>query len=249
MPMHQLKRGVVLDTIALQAHKKRGFVEDDQACMLWLNLALAHIEGAHDFNFLHFHGEIALAAGTQEYDFPQQGIRLDGDMLTYDNINQIPVFETPAEIDRKIGAKWKGTGATQGTPHFGTILNQKLWLGYTPNADFVARVPTLDCYYYQVIDPLGADNPAADLDDNDLLLAPHWMLPYIVRAALAWGLQEQDDNYFNTYMEQFEQRDLPKMRGFDLVVKSREPMGRPRIPRQRGRHGRYGNAYGSGQVR
>lgn len=251
--MDLITRGDLRTGIATQCHKDLTDSEDLASVDVWIRQALARLVTVSDWFWLRKYLEITLVADQKAYALPVDFARIQADSLAYGDYGRICYRESPELIDRDIGPSWKRSSASSSTPTHATILGDddpgsndgddtgaELWLGPPPSLAFVAQYSSLDLYYFRVMDPVRA--AGTDLADADRLLVPSWMEPFAIRAGAIFGLQEDDDNVFQTALQQFEKDDIPKMRGFDVSIHSEEPLQRPILPRRRGR--RSGYSYG-----
>jgi len=189
--------GTFLDRIARRGHKTRSRADEEADVQHWAQAGIERVENEMAWDHLGDDFTITLVEDQYKYDFPDAFYKFDEESLRYAGEGSYLKHERrPANIDGILGPTWRDAATDPSTPEYWALQGPKIWIGPKPSATFVAANPTV--YGYGWKSDLFAINAITDPTDSAevnavSLLMPAYLVELYVQAALAEGLQQEDD--------------------------------------------------------
>jgi len=222
--------GDLLNRVARRGHKTRSRSDEEQDIQHWVTAGIERVENEMAWPHLGDDFTITLAADTYEYDLPNSIYRIDEESMRYAGEGSYLKHERrPANIDGVLGPTWRDSGTDASTPEYWCLVGQKLWIGPKPSTAFVAANPTI--YGYGWKSDLYAISQISDTTDSTevdavSLFVPLFLRELYVMAALAEGLQQEDDPEWRAIDDKYNNI-IIRIRGDQNVVRVNT---RPQVP-------------------
>ena len=203
--------------IAARSHKDLDRSDESDDVVRYAKAGIELVEAEDSWSWLYKEYTITLAGDTYAYNWPDGLEKFDANTFRYGGSGTYLSYARRVEnIDNYLGPNWRDSGGTTGTPkHFSDFARQ-FWLAPKPSTDFVTANPTL--YLYGFSSDLITANDADTIDSTALLIPDRCANTY-VEAALAVGLQQEDDPDWKTYQQVFD-ANIQRLRAFDVSVAS-----------------------------
>lgn len=229
--------------LAWRAHKDISTAnsDDDVEVELAVTTAIRYVSDVEDWEChkglftLTSSTTPALAGGTYEYALPTLVVdfrKLQGDSVRYGN-NLLEWVSSMEEIDRRIGPAWKD-GGSDGTPSMVTFRARNLVLAVPPSADWVTANGSSGVQGYYYVQEKIEDRSGDTADDflAEELLFPEGFFEEILEVALIMMMQVEDDSNYLSMLQIWNQRGLTRLRGYDEVPLTNEPVRMPQWARR-----------------
>lgn len=225
------------DRIARLSHKNLNRSVQESDVEQWGKAGIEAVEMAEAWEYLREPYAISLVAGQYRYAYPDNNElsefapleRIDEMSLRYGaKITQyIGWVARPEMIDRNanFGPGWRDAAGATGTIELATQgRNRELWVAKKPSTEFVADFPTLYAYgWTSDLHTIGAGSTT----DSTVLRIPVWAAQCYVNAAMATGLQQEDDPDWQRF-RQLHRDDLQRLRARPGSVTAHKEIQMPR---------------------
>jgi hypothetical protein len=211
----------ILDRVAQRAHKIRTRADEELDVQAWTEAAIERVENELPWNYLRAELTISLVADQYLYDMPDLFRRIDAETLRYGGEGTYLKYERrPERIDGQLGPQWRDSSTSPATPLYWCEFGQQIMVGPKPSSEFIATNPTLYGYGWKS-DLFAIENLADKTDKTEVdaltLMIPLWLRELFVVAALAEGLQQEDDREWADMENKYEKL-IVRYRGDKDVV-------------------------------
>lgn len=232
----------IMDSVANRAHKviNTQGSDDELEVREWVKQAILYLQGVEDWRSHKDDFSIttsttpALVAETYKYAMRTLLTlfrKLQGDSVRYARIF-LAWKETPEDIDRALGPNWKDADQS-GVPRCVTMMKNNLILAPKPSQSWIDAQGAAGLHGYCYLgDDVFTTTEGSEWWDQTLLFDQDLYMP-LVNVSLIFATQTDDDSNFQTLLQNWEQNELTRLRGYDDVPMSEEQLKAPGWARRR----------------
>ena len=222
--------GTLKASVARRCHKVLSRTEDEADVIDYCRMAMDRIEALEGYAPWWAERPATLTITALDYDLtlPSDFLKLKGNSIEYGRGRKL--HPLAIEFINARVPNWRDS-TVGGSPKYFVVMGSatstdegELWICPKPSSGFATNYSEIE---YQYIRTDRHHSLGDDTDDAEELYIPKQYSPIVIHAALAEGLQQEDDPDWERFDRMFEGRDKFKIIGADVMGEIDEEIAGP----------------------